>query len=95
MIKKSSTTKDIVKNVAKKTGIDKTLASKILGLYLDQIEKALLENKQVRLVNFGTFEVTKWKKPEIYDPNVKRKVTKELKTIKFQASSVLKKKVLE
>lgn len=95
MIKKSATTKDIVKDVAKKTGVDKALAAKILALYLGHIEKALLDNKQVRLVNFGTFEVTKWKKPEIYDPNVKRKVVKELKTIKFQASSVLKKKVLD
>ena len=94
MAKIYPTTKDIVKSIAKKNNLDLGLVKKVSDLYLNEIQRNVLAGVQVRLVGFGTFDVTKWKTPEIYDINLKRKVRRELKTVKFSPSLVLKNKVL-
>ena len=92
---KFSTNKDIVKVVSKRTGTQKETVKKILDCYLDEIKENLLTGKQVRLANFGTFDVTNWQAQLIYDINRKEKVEKEIKTIHFKDSQVLHKKVLD
>jgi|GEM_PF-2111252 nucleoid DNA-binding protein len=91
---KYATTKDIVKAVVKKLKLDEAIVKKIADLYIEEIKKNILEDKQVRLAGFGIIELTKWKPTAIYDINVKEKVKKEIRTLYFHPSSSLKKKIL-
>lgn len=91
---KYSTTKDLVNAVAKKTGIDLEISKKVIDLYLLEIEENLHKRIKVRLNEFGTFELTAWKTNEIFDINLGQKVNREIKTILFQPSEKLKRKVL-
>ncbi len=94
MIKKSATKKDLVRQLAKKTGLDKEKVNRIVDLYFEEIKSALLSGKQVRLAGFGIFDINVWKSAEIYDINTKRKVAKQVKLVKFKPSSLLKEKIL-
>jgi len=84
-----------VKAVTKKTGVAKEDVVKILDAYLDEIKAGLLSGKQIRLADFGTFDVTNWKAQSIYDINRKAKVEKEIKTVHFKDSQILQQKVLD
>lgn len=94
MTKKSATKKDLIRQLAPKTGLEKEKVRRIIDLYFEEIKSALLTGKQVRLVGFGVFDVTSWRTPEIYDINTKKKVAMQVKTIKFKPSKLLKKKAL-
>jgi len=94
MVKKSATKKDLVRQLAKKTNLDKEKIRRVIDLYFDEIKSALLSGKQVRLAGFGIFDITKWRSPEIYDINTKRKVAKQIKIVRFKPSSLLKGKIL-
>lgn len=48
---------DLVKEVAKKTRISQKLASEIINLTLETIEKSVSKGKKVVLVGFGSFEL--------------------------------------
>ncbi len=48
---------DLVKEVAKKTRISQKLASEIINLTLETIEKSVSKGKKVILVGFGSFEL--------------------------------------
>jgi len=91
---KYSTTKDLIKSVAKKTGIDIKTSQKIIDLYLKEIEENLHKGTKVRLNEFGTFELTAWKASEIFDINQGQKISREIKTILFKPSDKLREKVL-
>jgi integration host factor subunit beta len=49
--------KDIAKALAGKTGLPATRAQEILEQALEEITQALLQERRVRLGNFGIFEV--------------------------------------
>jgi len=91
---KFTTLKDVAKAVAKKTGLDKEAAKKFTAKYFEAIKRGLILGKQVRLAGFGTFVITKWNVDEVFDPNTGRKEAKQIKTVKFKPSEVLKQKVL-
>ena len=94
MEKKSATTKDIVKAVAKELKIDSQTISQINNKYLEIIRRELLKGNQVKLSDFGVFEVTKWNASGIYDINTGRKIEREIKSVLFRPSKNFKKKVL-
>jgi DNA-binding protein HU-beta len=48
---------DLVKEVSKKTRISQKLASEVINLTLESIEKSVAKGKKVILVGFGTFEL--------------------------------------
>jgi DNA-binding protein HU-beta len=48
---------DLVKEVSKKIRISQKLASEVINLTLETIEKAISKGKKVTLVGFGTFEL--------------------------------------
>ena len=50
---------ELVKEVAKKSGVSQKSASDILSAALDVIEKTVSKGKKVTLVGFGTFEARK------------------------------------
>lgn len=90
---KNGTIRDIILRTRRKTGEDKEKVRKIVNLYFDEIKKGILSGKQVRLSNFGTFELRNWKKSTYYDPNSRNKITKSIKTVAFKPSSKLKEKI--
>lgn len=90
---KNGTIRDLVSRTRKKTGIDKEKIKNVANLYFDEIKKGILSGKQVRLSNFGTFELRNWKESTYYDPNLRDKITKNIKTVAFKPSSKLKEKI--
>lgn len=94
-ISRSVTDKDIVKALSRKLKLKNELTRKVVSLYFDEIKKAVLENKKVRLAGFGTFETKKWNASQVYDINTKEKVALDIKTVKFKPSAIFKHKVLE
>ena len=48
---------DLVKEVSKKTRISQKLASEVINLTLETIEKTVSKGKKVILVGFGSFEL--------------------------------------
>jgi len=91
---KYATAKDIARVVRKKSKFDEATVKRVIDLYIEEIKLEIISGKQVRLSEFGTFELTKWKSGLIYDINTKRKVEKKIKTVSFHPSEKLKEKVI-
>jgi integration host factor subunit beta len=53
--------KNIVEEVSKKTGLNKTIVKEITDKFLTVLLQALLEGKRVELRGFGVFEVKRVK----------------------------------
>jgi len=85
---------DIANAVAKKCNITLAEAENIVDNYFEQIKTHLLSGEQVRLAGFGTFEIKKWNSSTLYDVNNKVKIERDIKTVSFKDSSVLKKEVI-
>lgn len=92
---KFSTKKDLVKLLAKSTKTNIDVSNKFVDSYFSQIKQALLEDKEVKLIEFGNFRVTKWKTQDVFDINTGKKNEMQIKSIKFKPSQSLKKKVIE
>lgn len=92
---KYSTKKDLIKSLAKSTKIDREISEKFVDGYFSKIKQALLEDNEVKLVEFGNFRVTKWKTQDVFDINTGERHEMQIKTIKFKPSESLKKKVIE
>jgi DNA-binding protein HU-beta len=92
---KFSTKKDLIKVLAKSTKNNVDITSKFVDSYFAQIKQALLKNKEVKLIEFGNFRVTKWKTQDVFDINTGKKNEMQIKSIKFKPSQSLKKKVIE
>jgi DNA-binding protein HU-beta len=92
---KFSTKKDLVKALAKSTKVPTDILRDFTDGYFEFIKQALLEDKEVKLVEFGNFRVTKWKTQDVFDINTGRKNEMQIKTVKFKPSESLKKKVIE
>lgn len=87
------TGKDIVKNVAKRSKLDRELVEKVFSMYIEEIKTGITSDKRVKLHDFGTFELTEWKSTEIFDVNTRQKVAKNIKTVSFKASPKIKGKI--
>ena len=48
---------DLIKNVAKETGLTKKNADLVVDAVFNSIQDALADGKKVQLIGFGTFEV--------------------------------------
>ncbi len=90
---KFATNKDIAKAVRKELKIPEAITKKVVDRYFEEIGKALLSGERVNLTMFGSFELKKWKTDEYYSINEKQKVKKELKTVSFKPSIILKKQI--
>ncbi|MCX6809602.1 MAG: HU family DNA-binding protein [Candidatus Berkelbacteria bacterium] len=91
---KYATAKDITRFVKKKLKLDENIVRQVIDLYIEEIKSEIINGRQVRLSEFGTFELTKWNTGLIYDINTKQKVEKQIKTVLFHPSEKLKEKVL-
>jgi len=90
---KYATNKDLAKAVRKKLKISEELAREVIDSYLCHIKTNILKSEHVNLKNFGTFDLKKWKSGSYYSINEKRKIEKELKTVSFKPSSIIKRKI--
>ena len=94
MVKKNCTRKDLAHKIFKKLGFSKNFSSLFLDSFFETLSKQLIENKKVKLTNFGTFLTSD--KRERIGRNPKTKIEakiKQRKVIKFKPSLTFKKKV--
>jgi nucleoid DNA-binding protein len=92
---KFSTKADLIKTLSKKTNIDSNTSRDFVTSYFDFIKQALLKDQEVKLVDFGSYRVTKWKTQGVFDINTGKRNEMQIKSIKFKPSGNLKKKALE
>ena len=94
MVKKNFTRKDLAHKIFKKLGFSKNFSSLFVDSFFETLSKQLIENKKVKLTNFGTFLTSD--KRERIGRNPKTKIEakiKQRKVIKFKPSLTFKKKV--
>ena len=46
---------DIIKSVAKQTGVDRETVTRIIESYVDTVKETLIEGESINFRNFGTF----------------------------------------
>ena len=81
----------LIDAIAKKTGLTKKDADKVLKAFTDTITDELKKGEKVQLVGFGTFEVSKRAKREGRHPQTGETMTiKASKTPKFKAGKAFK-----
>lgn len=83
---------ELVKEIAKKGQIAKTVTEKVLNAMIETIEESLKEEQPVRLIGFGTFKVRKRAKRVGRDPkNPSKKIEIPARnTVVFVPSQELK-----
>ena len=82
---------DLVAAVAENSGLSKTDATKAVDSVFDAIGKALKGGKEVRLVGFGTYAVTRRAASEGRNPRTGDKIKiPASKQVKFKAGKALK-----
>ncbi len=81
----------LIDAIAKKTGLTKKDADKVLKAFTDTITDALKKEEKVQLVGFGTFEVSKREAREGRNPRTgKAMKIKASVAPKFKAGKALK-----
>jgi DNA-binding protein HU-beta len=82
---------DLVDKAAKKTGLETETVKKAMEALLDSMEKALVNQENIYLRGFGTFEVITRKRKKGQDiRNKKTIIIPERKDVKFRASKRIK-----
>ena len=85
------TKQELVEKMAKDAGISKAAAGKALGSFTDGVKKSLKKGKNVTIVGFGTFSVSKRKARKGRNPQTGETIKiKASKTAKFKAGKALK-----
>lgn len=85
--------KDIVEEVAQKTGLNKSIVREIVDKFLMVVYTALEEGKRVELRGFGVFEVKKVKGRKARNPKTGEPVLiPERNKVTFKISRLYKKK---
>ncbi len=85
---------DLIEIVAEKTHINKKDAENAINATFDLIEKALIEDQEVNISNFGTFTPMTRKERDGTDPNShNRIIIKSKKTVSFKPAKALKGKL--
>lgn len=77
--------------VMEETGLDKKTVSNVVSSLLDAITETLVSGDSVRLVNFGTFQVTNRKERNGVNPTTGEKIViPAQKVTSFKAGKALK-----
>lgn len=72
---------ELVKEIAKKSGVSQKAASDILSATLEVIEKSVAKGKKVTLVGFGTFESRKRAARNGRNPQTGKEISIPAKTV--------------
>jgi nucleoid DNA-binding protein len=85
---------ELVAQVAKKAGVSKVEAARVVNAVLDVITEAVKGGQNVTLTGFGTFRVRQRKAREGRNPRTGQKITiPATRTVSFAAGSQLAKAV--
>jgi len=96
MVKKNLTRKMLSNKIFKNIGFSKNFSSKIVDIFFKSLTNDLIKSNKTKITSFGTFEVA-YKKERI-GRNPKTKVQALIsarKIVKFKASQILKKKIID
>jgi DNA-binding protein HU-beta/integration host factor subunit beta len=82
--------KDLIEEVANKTGLHKSIVKQVTDTFLDMLAKSLSEGKRVELRGFGVFETRKMKSKKARNPRTGESVIiPERDKIIFRTSRIL------
>ena len=82
---------ELIEELSDKTGFTKSDTQKFLNAYIDSVSKALRKGKDVQLVGFGTFKVTKRKARTGRNPQTGKELKIPAKKVPaFRAGKALK-----
>ena len=85
---------DLISNIAKESGLTKVNAAKALDAFITSVTKALKKGDDVRLIGFGTFNVTKRAASTGRNPRTGQAIKiKARKLAKFKAGKALQEAV--
>ena len=83
--------KDIIDEVSERAHISKKDSENAIREFIEVIEEALLEGKEVNITNFGTFTPMTKKSRDGTDPKSHKRITiQETKTVSFKLAKSLK-----
>lgn len=83
--------KDIIDEVSERAHISKKDSENAIREFIEIIQEALLEGKEVNITNFGTFSPMIKKSRDGTDPKSHQRITiKETKTVSFKLAKQLK-----
>lgn len=83
--------KDIIDEVSERAHISKKDSENAIREFIEVIQEALLEGKEVNITNFGTFSPMIKKSRDGTDPKSHQRITiKETKTVSFKLAKQLK-----
>lgn len=86
--------KDLVEIVSEKAHLSKKDARAAIDLVFEQIEKGILEGKEVNITNFGVFSPKKRQQRDGTDPKTHKRITiKETNSVVFRPCKYLKGKL--
>ena len=86
---------ELIEELSDKTGFTKSDTQKFLNAYIDSVSKALKKGKEVQLVGFGTFKVTKRKARVGRNPQTGKELKIPAKKVPaFRPGKALKESVL-
>lgn len=85
---------DLIASVASASKLSKADSTRAVNAIIDSIQKGLKQGKEVRLVGFGTFKVTRRKETQGRNPRTGQKIKIPAKKIpKFTPGKSLKESV--
>lgn len=83
--------KDIIDEVSERAHISKKDSENAIREFIEVIQEALIEGKEVNITNFGTFSPMIKKSRDGTDPKSHQRITiKETKTVSFKLAKQLK-----
>ena len=94
MLKKNITRKDLYNKINQTIGFSKSTSSNIIDDFFEILIKEIIENNEVKITSFGTFQVIN--KKERIGRNPKTKVEAKIsarKIVKFKPSQIIKEKI--
>lgn len=81
---------ELVKRIAKKTGMSQVKTRKFLDTFIEVMEEELSKGGKVKLLGFGIFRVVKRKERKGTDPRTKKPIKiPAKKVVKFRAGRKL------
>ena len=96
MQKRNFKRKDIANEIYKKLGFSKNFSSIFIDTFFENVISELIKNNKIKITSFGTFKVLNKKERVGRNPKTKEKaIISPRKTLKFSASSILRKKLNE
>ena len=85
------TTKELINNIAEKTGMTKKQVEQLMNVTTKVINSTLQEDHSVQLQNFGTLEPKERRARQVTNPKTGEKsVTRAKRVVSFRANNKLK-----